>query len=1066
MAISFDEIQHLAKAISVSAAAGGCGALCGGVIDLGLEMVRKYRQSQGGTAAAQSEKVVPLERGGVQARLCDLTESLSGLDYDIPMRFAAQAETRPNEVALVAENEGLPTKITLTFAELRSKVLVLAEHLRHRDTSGAQGSDLMPGQLLVAVCLKRSAALIVALLAVQEAGAACVPLDPIFPVDRRLFALEDSGAGLLMVEEDATWTGGFPEQKCVRLRWPSGDLLFNVEAKPGRVTTTAGKAAYMLYTSGSTGTPKGVLVHRSGVISIMKFFEEEMRGGGKVPGAPKDVLAAVTTYCFDVSVMEIYWPLCFGFRLALASAETARSGPLLSKFMAEEKATLFLQTPASYRMLLKAGWTGSPHLNVMCCGETFPISLAQALPPICGGVWNGYGPTETTIYSTTYKLGPELDGALPIGKAVAGTALLLAEVESAGGDEEAGELLIGGDGVTIGYNRRPELTATKYVTLPYVEDWGRDKRVFRSGDLVRQMAGQKDFKFLGRIDCQVKIRGWRIELGEVESRLEVHPAVRAAVAETLTDAAEERWLVAFVQLKPGASPDGLEGELKEHLSRTVPHYMVPRRIVVLEAFPLGGTGKVDRKAIRGLAHTEVPEEDAGETVLDSLGIAQIQSRSHAAEDLWMCNMQAFWILVVLLIHLRPVGGRDYQAKVTTLRFYLSLGHGKVMAAFMFLLGLKDSRTGPQLKGRDLVVLGIAVALTTFLAPLLAVSFWPSGVAPGRNSEPMMIHAEWFLYAYVIGRCLVALLSALKVPAALQGPVAMGMAALVPEAALQSLVGQYALDNLFWWIRFQGLRFTFLFMPAFFITSFHSAQPLMELVRRANQARNGRWTWALGAFCWSAFVTLCLLTARIAWQYGGDPWAQRLVPDAWSDATYPNVHAVIAVWPGHPYYATWEYLTSGGLGTYLALYVLEVFSWAWGVALVGIAISLWPFQLTLLGSTTFGTFVIHNYQSGAAWQVALYKLVTNHITDPSNDYRVNAMSLFLWGIVFSAVFSLTLGAGFYHLVAGLSWLVQQLWATVQQRCMQPGERDRGEEAELVGLLEGGEGTSSGRLSTET
>ncbi|CAK9096263.1 Polyketide synthase PksJ (PKS) [Durusdinium trenchii] len=293
----------------------------------------------------------------------------------------------------------------------------------------------------------------------------------------------------------------------------------------------------MRYTSGSTGTPKGVLVPRRGVLNVLHSFDAMVRGSSE-RGARK--ILATTTYCFDISVLEIFWPLCFGFSLFLVSANTARNGPRLARLLESQGADLLQGTPALWRSLVAAGWQGHPGLSAICGGEAFPVSLVKPLQMAAGaGVWNAYGPTEATIWATTYAFESSFDASVPIGLPLPNVRLCMEQVEEARVEESAdgsGELLVGGIGVALGYHCRPELTAKSFVQRS-------GGCVYRTGDLV--CLGEGGFQFLGRIDQQVKFRGFRIELGEIESVLERHPAVLAAIAALSSMPAPT--LLAFVQ---------------------------------------------------------------------------------------------------------------------------------------------------------------------------------------------------------------------------------------------------------------------------------------------------------------------------------------------------------------------------------------------------------------------------------------------------------------------------------------------------------------------------------------
>ncbi|CAK0861766.1 unnamed protein product [Prorocentrum cordatum] len=373
---------------------------------------------------------------------------------------------------------------------------------------------------------------------------------------------------------------------------------------------------------GAAGTARGAL------------RAPERRLGGGSRAEPRDIRAgrqkaclcgAVSSPGLDISALEIFWPLCFGFRLCLASAATARSGPALAELLARVRPRYFQATPTTFRSLLHAGWRGGPRTAAISGGEALPGGLAQQLSALCGGgVWNAYGPTETTIWSSTHRLpAPCLQGApsplpavVPIGGPISGTTLLIAPPRPADGEEApppasaahggaCGELLIGGVGVARGYRNRPELTAARFVPRP-----GRAGEpagvYYHTGDLVRLPADGLELAFLGRLDHQVKIRGFRVELGEVESLLEQSPGVRAAVVSVLggpgeaggARSGEEPALAAHVLVGPGAgrAPEWRRALLSQ-LAARLPSYMVPRHIVALESFPLLPSGKVDRTAL-------------------------------------------------------------------------------------------------------------------------------------------------------------------------------------------------------------------------------------------------------------------------------------------------------------------------------------------------------------------------------------------------------------------------------------------------------------------------------------
>lgn len=546
-------------------------------------------------------------------------------ELDIPELVAAACATLPDGLAVACDE--VPD-CQLSFADLLGRCRELARELIARAHADLRNED----PLFVAVCLHRTPALVVALLGVLEAGAAYVPLDPTHPEARRNFVLEDSGAQLLVADSQSRWRGSLPQSACIELQ-ASGHMVATSAAVPSNSHSTTKVAdcfeppairgadrdllAYLIYTSGSTGAPKGVLVPRRGVRNVLHAFNSMLRtparhnngvdrADDQMVHSRDDVLVSVTTYCFDISALEIFWPLCFGFRLFLASTATGRSGQRLTDLLKEQQPRFFQATPATFRALLEAGWQGNPHLAAICGGEAFPRSMAPALVRLCGGgVWNAYGPTETTIWSTAHPLlateerHEESTSSVPIGRPIAGTVLLLGDAgdeargELAINDEDdagrrMGELLIGGIGVTRGYHKRKELTAERFITCPESVVFDSPPTAYRTGDLVRFLTAGKEstVEFVGRMDNQVKLRGFRIELGEVEAILEQHSSVQAAATVVREVQHEEKsgtTLVSYIVLRHGdsAATSPIRRELRAHLAAQLPAYMVPEHIVAV-----------------------------------------------------------------------------------------------------------------------------------------------------------------------------------------------------------------------------------------------------------------------------------------------------------------------------------------------------------------------------------------------------------------------------------------------------------------------------------------------------
>jgi amino acid adenylation domain-containing protein len=468
----------------------------------------------------------------------------------------------------------------LNYAELNEQANRLAAVLRtvHVDRSA-----------LVAVCITRSPLLLIGLLAIQKCGAAYLPLDPEFPAERLSYMLADSGARLLLTSV------GLPSG----MRIPEGVQVLEADVAangvpapsagptgPPEHSTRPRDTAYVIYTSGSTGRPKGVAVSHG---AMMNFLYSMLERPGLTEG---DVLAAVTTISFDIAVLELYLPLMVGARIELVPRQTASEGRALARLLKSSGATMLQATPATWRMLLEAGWSGSNRFRALSGGEALSRQLADSLLKCVGELWNLYGPTETTVWSTIDRV--EWGTApISIGRPIANTQV---HILDAAGETlpvgVVGEICIGGDGVADGYHRRPALTAERFVPDGSAAAAGR--RLYRSGDLGRWGADGKLYH-LGRGDTQVKIRGFRIELGEIERVLEEQAEVLRAVVVVRDAQVDDPRLIAYATYRAGQ--DLTTGDVKGRLRRRLPEYMIPSMVVPLLSMPLTPNGKTDRAAL-------------------------------------------------------------------------------------------------------------------------------------------------------------------------------------------------------------------------------------------------------------------------------------------------------------------------------------------------------------------------------------------------------------------------------------------------------------------------------------
>ncbi|ENC6453776.1 non-ribosomal peptide synthetase [Salmonella enterica] len=490
--------------------------------------------------------------------------------------FERNAQENPQRLALVFRQQ------SYTYGELNRRANRLANHLIH---SGIGPDDR------VALLLERTPAMLVALLGVLKAGAAYVPLDTGYPEERVEYMLRHCQPKLLLGGEDDVAPYGSTGIPCLVLddegHSPLISGVSDCDPEPVLVGLTPENLAYIIYTSGSTGRPKGVMLPHGAVINFLYAMRD------RLGFTANDGMLAVTTPSFDIAVLELYLPLITGGRIVLTSRKEMRDGAALARLVAHRDVTFMQATPSTWRMMLEAGWQGSPQLTALCGGEALDRELCNRLVCATRRFWNMYGPTETTVWSTCQRI-EDVDTPISIGTPVAETTVRILNgqglLQPVG---VAGELYIGGAGLSRGYLWQPELTAERFIPDRYSEEPGM--RLYRTGDLARWRR-DGTIEYLGRNDHQVKLRGFRIELGEIEACLQAHPAVRECIVMVREDRTGEKRLVAYIVANAdlGTSPVAV---LRAHASQTLPEFMVPTAIVTLPAFPLTPNGKVDRNAM-------------------------------------------------------------------------------------------------------------------------------------------------------------------------------------------------------------------------------------------------------------------------------------------------------------------------------------------------------------------------------------------------------------------------------------------------------------------------------------
>ncbi len=542
-----------------------------------VRMLNHFRTMLSGIIANPENRVrlLPLltEAEQEELRSWNATEvNHSGIRF-IHRVFEVQAERTPDAIAIEDATR------RFSYKELNERANQLAHYLRKLGI----GPEATAG-----ICLGRTTDIAVALLGVLKAGGAYLPIDPALPEARIQYMLEDSGTNSVIGNGSlrshfSQYSGRFV---AIDGEWAE---ISRESSSPPHPVGTPENLAYVMYTSGSTGRPKGVQVTHASVVNFLCSM-------AATPGIrAADVLVSVTTLSFDIFGLELYLPLSVGARVVLASREVAMDGPALLQLLRNSGATVMQATPATWQLLLTTGKREIPPLRALCGGDVLSTEVVKELLSSGCEVWNLYGPTETTIWSSVHHASSaeEPSSWTLIGRAIANTQLYIMDPDlqplPAG---VPGELIIGGDGMARGYWNRAELTAERFIPDPLAHTPGM--RMYRTGDLACRRADGR-IEFLGRLDNQVKIRGFRIELQEIETALAAHPAVQQAVVAARTDKNNSKYLAAYVVPQQGT---GLtSSSLRQFLLQRLPEIFVPSHFMTLDALPLTPNGKVDRKAL-------------------------------------------------------------------------------------------------------------------------------------------------------------------------------------------------------------------------------------------------------------------------------------------------------------------------------------------------------------------------------------------------------------------------------------------------------------------------------------
>ncbi|CAE8649229.1 unnamed protein product [Polarella glacialis] len=1050
------------------------GVMLGFLLAILAQAVRRLvrRDRQNGIAPNSRSLVVPESASGnglgpllrnVLEPLLDPRQGEVQLHPEecVHRQFLRRAEEIPEAVALrcVARRGG--SGYCITFRQLRSSTLAAADALR--------AAGLNPGGL-VALFLEGGPALVVSILGTWMAAGAWFPIDRDAPRARVVELATEARPALAVCDDKEPFLGlGFsllsPDASGLQLV-PCKDLADQHlrAAEHAHVIIGLDDVAQVIYTSGSTGVPKGVIFSHRRLAHASHFFAEQcdIRQGTRV--------LQKTPNIWSVFRHEVYPALCRGAEIVFPESARRKDPRHLAQVISEESVSVLVATPTIVELVLDSAGQGMPVLpsirQVVFMGEVLTWTMAEHIHSKLSGpravssaakgdiqsasqarLQNFYGSTETenTVFQVPLPGTAEWTEAtatgcraVPAGRPQPCTAVHLLEPSSLAQTSpgQVGEICFGGM-ISDGYWARPELTSAKFILHPELG------RLYRAGDLGKWMLPGWNLQVLGRLDRQVKIRGARVELEEVEARLlEAVQALggteAAAVATAVQGEDEEGFendqstskhmvLVAF------AAPAVLDvASLRRECEARLPLHMVPSVFRVVPALQRLPNGKTDLKGLAALAVSAAAEaqteaETAAVPALDSLGMLRFLSKQQLEEDRWIQNQQAFWILAVMLGHFQLNEGAascsGLDSGNAAWRLELLLGHGRDMVAFMLMLGFTDSRDPVQLGPRDVVLLIVALLMTFLLPALLSPGYGPLRAVFGPPVFPRIAH-EWFLYSYLFARCCLLSLHRLKVSGGWQVCWFFVVACCIPDDLLWLWL-PLARRNWVWHfdaaVATKGLRWSLLFLTACYLLSFHGSGGFVRRVqvwgrsclrscsrwRAVTAVTNGRQE-ALDACraacftgCFAAFLAISVLcAAEPVTQLGYLGGFQAVYVEGQSEINFS--HSV-----------SWQYMTHPSLAVYLSLWLGEMGLFLVPPLLVGMALAVVPWHLKTMGSSTFGNFVLHPYYIGAPWTKWVQQPILFQITSPSLGIVANVTIVFLYNVAFCVLFAHTLGVGFHR-----------------------------------------------------
>ncbi|MFJ7471833.1 amino acid adenylation domain-containing protein [Peribacillus frigoritolerans] len=541
-----------------------------------VSFLEKVAAAENVRSIGEIDLLLPEEQGQVLHQWNRTVEELPSLL--LPKLFEDQVSKTPDLTAVMDEHT------VLSYTDLNKR----ANRLSHLLLEKGIGPEKF-----VAIALNRSVDMVISMLAVLKTGAAYLPIDPDYPTDRIDFMLNDARPSSIITSEElspklagahGTERIVLDEEETILEIGSYPDINVEAEKRMGSVSPL--NPAYMIYTSGSTGKPKGVLIQSASLINFLCSMQSQFSL------KQQDRLLAVTTIAFDISGLEIFLPLLNGASCVIAAKETIQDPKTLSDMIVHHDISIMQATPTLWHSLVTNYPDVIKNLRVLVGGEALSISLTNALHGLGCEVTNLYGPTETTIWSSSITLDPHQSGMPSIGKPIWNTRLYVLDAALKPVPKgTVGELYIAGTGLARGYLGRPDLTAERFVANPY---GSKGSRMYRTGDLVRwREDGSLDY--ISRADHQIKIRGYRIELGEIEAKLTEHPDVNQAAVIVREDQPGDKRIVAYIVPSLEATPESVE--LREFVGSGLPEYMVPSAIITMDELPLTPNGKLNRKEL-------------------------------------------------------------------------------------------------------------------------------------------------------------------------------------------------------------------------------------------------------------------------------------------------------------------------------------------------------------------------------------------------------------------------------------------------------------------------------------